>query len=209
VEALSGFLSVALLNRFGAGLHGAIYLVVVWGLVAASFIDLEHQIIPDEISVGGLIVGLVISVVVPRLHETTNAFAAFGRACVGALVGGGLLYVTGALGNCALAWLRRLGVRLRRNPFWRKKLARYRHMKEAMGGGDVKLLAAVGAWTGALGAFDCLMLASFAGAAYGVALLARGRFRRYDPIPFGPFLCAASIFNLFYILPFGFPFIAP
>lgn len=77
--------------------------------------------------------------------------------------------------------------------------------KEALGGGDVKLLAGVGAWTGAVGAFDCLMIGSFLGSIYGVALLLRKRARRSDPIPFGPFLAAGAALNFFYLLPLGWP----
>lgn len=79
--------------------------------------------------------------------------------------------------------------------------------KEAMGGGDVKLMAGIGAWTGGVGAFDALLVASFFGSIYGLSLIARGRLRRADPIPFGPFLSAAALFNLFWRLPMGWPFI--
>jgi len=68
-------------------------------------------------------------------------------------------------------------------------------------------LAAVGAWTGGLGAFDCLMIGSLLGSAYGLFQVVRGNLRRSDPIPFGPFLSAGAMFNLFYLLPLGFPFI--
>jgi len=75
-----------------------------------------------------------------------------------------------------------------------------------MGGGDIKLLAAVGAWPGALGAFDCLMIGSLLGSAYGLARMAAGTLKRFDPIPFGPFLSAGAVFNFFILLPLGFPF---
>jgi leader peptidase (prepilin peptidase)/N-methyltransferase len=79
--------------------------------------------------------------------------------------------------------------------------------KEALGGGDVKLLAGVGAWAGATGAFDCMMIGSFIGSIYGVRLLLAGRAKRSDPIPFGPFLAAGAVFNFFMLLPLGWPLI--
>ncbi len=78
--------------------------------------------------------------------------------------------------------------------------------KEAFGGGDVKLLAGIGAWTGLTGAFDAMMIGSLLGSVYGLALLRSGRAKRSDAIPFGPFLAAAAAFNFFKLLPFGWPF---
>ena len=69
----------------------------------------------------------------------------------------------------------------------------------------MKLLAGIGAWSGVTGAYDALLVGSVLGAGYALVLLARGDLKRSDPIPFGPFLAAAAVFNLFRVLPFGWP----
>jgi leader peptidase (prepilin peptidase)/N-methyltransferase len=194
VEALSGVAAVAVIARFGAGLQGAIYLAFVWALIAASFIDLEHQIIPDEISVGGLVVGLAASLAVPQLHGTDQALVAARGSLVGAVAGGGLLYATGLVGNLWLWGVRRLGVCLRRQPFWRSRLARYRHMKEAMGGGDVKLLAMAGSLLGWKLAALAFFVAPLIAVVPGLVVLS---LRRSHVIPYGPFLSAALVLSLF------------
>ncbi|MDR2208636.1 MAG: A24 family peptidase [Azoarcus sp.] len=69
--------------------------------------------------------------------------------------------------------------------------------KEGMGYGDFKLLAAIGAWLGWQALPLTVVLASVAGAAFGICLIASGRYRRSTPMPFGPFLALAGLFALF------------
>jgi leader peptidase (prepilin peptidase) / N-methyltransferase len=148
-------------------------------LVAVAFIDWDTFLIPDRLSLGLLATGLAAAPLNPLFPGTAGSklLASF----LGALAGFLICWGVAAFGEKVFK-------------------------KEAMGGGDIKLLAAVGAWSGALGAFDCLILASFAGSAYGAGLMLRGRIGRAEPIPFGPFLAAGAVFNFFHILPFGFPF---
>lgn len=148
-------------------------------LLAIAFIDWDTFLIPDVLSLGLVAAGLLASPLNPILGDGLLARAGFSLG--GAAVGFGLCYGVAVFGE----WV---------------------FKKEAMGGGDVKLLAGVGAWSGALGAIDCLVVASLLGSLYGGALLLRRRLKRQDPIPFGPFLSAAAVFNFFYLLPFGFPF---
>ncbi len=170
VEALSAWATVAVLGHFGTGPQGIIYLIFVWALLVVSFIDLEHQIIPDEISLGGLVIGLLLSLAVPQLHGTDHRWLALGRSFIGALVGGGLLYVTGVVGTIIFR-------------------------KEAMGGGDVKLLAMAGSLLGwklvALTFFAAPLLAILPGL---VVLICR----RSHVIPYGPFLSLGLILALFW-----------
>src|SRR3989338_2351372 len=107
----------------GGGAVGWIYAVFVAGLIASSVIDLEFQIIPDEISLGGLAVGLVASFLVPALHGTGSHWLSLGRSVIGMLVGGGGLYGTGVIGDIVFR-------------------------KESLGGGDIKLLAMAGSILG-------------------------------------------------------------
>src|SRR5580698_8515832 len=58
------------------GMHAILvpYLVMVSGFIVATFVDFEHRIIPDEVSIGGMIAGLVLSLIVPQLHGTMSPF---------------------------------------------------------------------------------------------------------------------------------------
>ena len=170
VEALTGFSTVAVLWRFGLGVAGAVYLALVCALIVSSFIDLEFQIIPDEISLGGLGVGVLASVLWPWLQGTDERLLALGRSVVGLLVGGGLLYVTGMLGD----WLFR---------------------KESMGGGDIKLLAMAGSILGGKLVAAAFFLAPFFAMIPGLFVLI---FKRSHVIPYGPFLSLAVVASLFY-----------
>ena len=179
VEVLLGALAFGLWRRWGDPAWTTAALVAVSALVAVAFIDWDTFLIPDELSVGLLGLGVLTAAVNPAF---SGSFPWRLAASLG-----------GAAAGFAMSWaVATFGEAL--------------FKREAMGGGDIKLLAAVGAWSGALGAFDCLLLGSMVGAVYGAALLARRKVRRQDPIPFGPFLSAAAVFNFFHILPFGFPF---
>ena len=169
VEAVTGLMTVWVLTRFGISPQGLIYLVFVSALVAVSAIDVEHQIIPDEISVGGLVVGLIVSTLVPQLHGTNHVLVALTRSLVGALVGGGLLYVTGAVGSFVFR-------------------------KEAMGGGDIKLLAMAGSVLGWKLVTLAFFLAPLLAILPGVWVLLC---KRSHIIPYGPFLSLALLCALF------------
>ena len=195
VEALTGLVSVAVLERFGFGPAGFIYLAFVAGLIVVSFVDLDFRIIPDEISLGGLCVGLVASGLVPALHATSSRTAALGRSLTGALIGGGVLYLTGTFGSVMLVGLRWLGVRLRHNPFWRAKFKAYRHQRDAMGLGDVKLLAMAGSVLGWKLVTLTFFLAPVLAVIPGLLTLV---FKRSHVIPYGPFLSLALVLSLFF-----------
>lgn len=177
VELLTGLLFVALGWRWQAqGLWVFAPAAASAALLAVAFIDWDTFLIPDVLSLSLLAAGLLLSFWNPYF--------------MGGGVGTRLLKsLGGALFGFSICWAVAL-------------FGRWIFKKEAMGGGDIKLLAGVGAWTGFRGALDCLIFASFLGSVYGLSLIFRGRLKRQDPIPFGPFLSAAAIFNLFYIFPF-------
>jgi leader peptidase (prepilin peptidase)/N-methyltransferase len=183
VELAVACLALGLWRRWGAEspAWAALAAVAAGALVAVALIDWDTFLIPDELSLGLLVLGLCAAPLNPCFGDVP-AWKSFFYALRGGAAGFALCYAT--------AWF---GERL--------------FGREAMGGGDIKLLAAVGAWSGALGAFNCLMLGSLVGSIYGVALLARGGAKRSDPIPFGPFLSAGAVFGLFVRLPPGFPFL--
>ena len=170
VELLTAGLTVAVLERFGVGLAGLAYLAFVYALIAVSFIDLEFQIIPDEISLGGLAVGVALSGLAPILHGTESRWLALGRSAIGILVGGGVLYGTGVMGD-------------------------FIFRKESMGGGDIKLMAMAGSLLGWKTALLAFFLAPLLALIPGLAVLA---FKRSHVIPYGPFLSLALVVSLFF-----------
>jgi len=185
VEAASALLAAGLQRRWpDLPGWGAAAALACLALLAVALIDWDTFLIPDELSLGLVLSGLLFSPINPY-------FDAGGRWWLSAL-----WCARGAAVGLAIGWGLAVG-------------GEFVFKKEALGGGDVKLLAGVGAWTGMLGAFDCLMIGSLLGSIYGVWLLASGRAKRADPIPFGPFLACGAVFNFFYLLPLGWPLISP
>lgn len=170
VELLTASLTVAVLSRFGAGPIGWVYVAFAAALITVSFIDLEFQIIPDEISLGGLGAGLVLSALLPALHGTDARLVAVGRSVVGLLVGGGVLYLTGLAGDLLFR-------------------------KESMGGGDIKLMAMAGSLLGWKAALTAFFLAPMLALLPGLYVLFC---KRSHVIPYGPFLSAALLVSLFF-----------
>jgi leader peptidase (prepilin peptidase)/N-methyltransferase len=174
VELLTAVITVMLLLRFGLTPAFFIYLVFAAALIAVSFIDLELQIIPDVISLPGIAVGLIASFLHfpwPREHLALPPSPL--DSLLGILVGGGMLFL--------VAWLyeRATGV-------------------EGMGGGDIKLLAMIGAFLGWPGVPLSLFFASILGSIIGLILMAVTRTGLKLKIPFGPFLCLGAMFYLFF-----------
>ncbi len=169
VELVTGLATATVLSRFGVWPVGWIYVAFVAALITASFIDLEFQIIPDEISVGGLVVGLALSALIPALHGTTSHWVSVMRSAIGLLVGGGVLYGTGLMGD-------------------------FIFRKESMGGGDIKLLAMAGAILGWKLVLLTFFLAPLLALIPGLLVLL---LKRSHLIPYGPFLSLGLILALF------------
>lgn len=180
-------------------------LVFLSTLVAIAFIDLDHLIVPDEISIPLFLVGPAVCAFVPELQAGSWLADKVGSAAGGAF----LASVLGAaLGAGLLALVRAAGTRAFRR-------SAERQGGEAMGFGDVKLAAGLGAWTGAQGVGLAFFLAAALGAFVGVGNVARialavGSRRRARAsrtrhgaiavarrfgaaIPFAPFLAAGSM----------------
>ncbi|MDD5629501.1 MAG: prepilin peptidase [Elusimicrobia bacterium] len=182
VELLMAGLSLAVWLRWQSHPGWAAPAVLAVGdLLAISLIDWDTGYIPDALSLGLIAAGLLCAPMNPLL-ERGSWYWSVAASALGAGVGFLICWGVAALGKSLFG-------------------------KEAMGGGDVILLAGVGAWTGGTGAYDCLLVGSLLGAVYGVRRVLRGELRMADPVPFGPFLAAAAVFNFFCLLPLGFPFI--
>ncbi|MEI9865653.1 MAG: prepilin peptidase [Limisphaerales bacterium] len=78
---------------------GLAYAVFLAGLICATFIDFEHFIIPDEITLGGIVVGFAASVIVPSLHDTSSIQTALWRSALGIVIGAGIIYAILRLGK--------------------------------------------------------------------------------------------------------------
>jgi leader peptidase (prepilin peptidase)/N-methyltransferase len=165
VEAVTGLLSVALFIKYGPSYQYILYLLFSASLVAISFIDLQHQIIPDAISLPGIIAGLAASFLPGDIS--------FLDSLIGVIAGGGSLYLV------AVVYERIAG-------------------KDGMGGGDIKLLAMIGAWLGWKSLHFIILVSSLAGVVVGVpCLLLAGKGLRVR-IPFGPFLALGALLCLFF-----------
>lgn len=106
VELLTGIAFLGCWLKFGDHTHplssiplALVYAVFVAGLIVATFIDFEHFIIPDEITFGGIVVGLILSLILPQLHDVTSHGAGIFRSFLGALAGAGVVYAILRLGK--------------------------------------------------------------------------------------------------------------
>ncbi len=153
------------------------YLIMTACFIVAIFVDFEHRIIPDEVSVGGMFAGLIFSLLIPELHNVPTFersliivhLHSLGLSLLGVLIGGGSIYLMGILGD-------------------------FLFKKESMGGGDVKLLAMVGAFLGWKFAILTFFIAPFFGAVFGII----EKIRTNDTtIAYGPFLVLGALICLF------------
>lgn len=94
VELLTGVVFLACWIMFGRESVPLVFVYCLFlsGLIVATFIDFEHFIIPDEITIGGMVVGFVVSIIVWRLHDANTLLGGAGRSALGILAGAGLIY---------------------------------------------------------------------------------------------------------------------
>ena len=174
VELLMASLAVLLLYQFGLGLAFVVGFVFIAALIVISFIDLDVRIVPDVISLQGIVIGLVFSVIGHYfIRDSLDIVPTPLGALAGVLAGGGFLL--------AVAWIyeKFTGV-------------------EGMGGGDIKLLAMIGAFLGWPSIPLTLFFSSLGGSIIGLSImLVKGVDRRYA-LPFAPFLCLGALVYLFF-----------
>jgi len=241
------------------------------GLIIGTFVDFDHFIIPDSVTIGGTIVGLIISIFVPELHGQTTWHAGLLRSGIGAAAGFALLYAVAILGKLAFGRKRvslsepgklsfvRKSAELAEEPelhlddenmpweelFYRAgdrwifdcstvtvgtvthqkcqivlapggltlagqtiepaqltevtaEVEGYIFPREAMGFGDVKLMAAVGAFLGWQAVIFTLIAAAFVGTIVGLTLIITGRREFGARLPFGPYLALGATIWLFW-----------
>lgn len=158
-------------------------------LIACTFIDFDHWILPDKITLPGILVGLVATLFAPLPGYSDSFVYAEVEPRAGA--------VAAYLATNLVTWI--FGVLVGGGILWavREGYERIAH-KEGLGGGDVKFLAMIGAFLGAKGALATLVLSSFLGSIVGIFLIAlRGR-NRGSQIQFGPFLALGALAAFFF-----------
>ena len=150
-----------------------VYWLVIMGLVLGTFVDFEHMIIPDRVTLGGIVCGLIASVLVPSLHGQTNALPSLIQSGIGLAVGWGSLWSVAVLGE-------------------------FIFKKEAMGFGDVKLMGAIGAFFGWQAVLFTIIVSSFAGSIVGIAFIIVGKKEMQSKIPFGPYISLAALLWIYW-----------
>lgn len=164
VEAVTAVIFLGHYLVFGWTLLLAVRLLFASGLIALFVIDLEHKLLPDAITLPGIVVGTAASLFLPPgLRDSI----------IGTLAGGGVLWLIGE--------------------------AYYRYSgEEGMGGGDVKMLAMIGAFLGWQLVIVTLVLSSIAGSVIGIAILAIKRGGMKYALPYGTFLAIAALVSSLY-----------
>ena len=155
VESLGGLLYLVGYHQLGLSVHAFAYALLVTALLIVAFIDLAHLIIPDAVTLPGIVVGAAIALLPSSIG--------FANAVAGACLGGGIFFLI------AVAY------------------------PAGMGGGDVKLIAMIGAFVGWQAVLAAIILSAFCGALSGLTLILLGLRGRRDPVPFGPFLAIGGI----------------
>jgi leader peptidase (prepilin peptidase)/N-methyltransferase len=168
VELVNAAGYVIILWHFGLSPTAILYAIFYSALLVVAGTDLSHKIIPNVVTVPGILIGLIGAATVLPIGLINSV--------LGMALGGGILWT--------LAWA-----------------SPYLFGKEGMGGGDIKLLAMVGAFLGWKPALLTIMIGSLSGSIVCLSLIAAGLMKRDDYIPFGPFLVVGAILSMFFAYP--------
>lgn len=169
IEAVTAALFVLCMERFGPSAEALAAAVFCCLTIALAAIDVEHMILPDRLTLPGILVGVAVQ---PFVRWAGTGWYGIVGAVAGALLGAGILLAA------YLAWW-----------LWRRE--------EGLGLGDVKMLAMVGAFLGWRGVVVTLFVGATSGAIFGLSLMALGRSGLRSKIPFGAFLSAGGLVALF------------
>ncbi len=160
-----GMITLALFLRSGLSPQFFSLLAFSAALLVITFIDLDHRIIPDVISLPGIAIGFLLALIGISVSVKSSL--------IGLLVGGGSLFIVAYLYEAITK-------------------------REGMGGGDVKLLAMIGAWLGWPAVLFTLFFASLLGTIIGGMIMLIQKEGRFYAIPFGPFLSLAALAYIFF-----------
>ncbi|MBC8453495.1 prepilin peptidase [PVC group bacterium] len=144
------------------------YWLIIIGLTLGSFVDFEHMIIPDRVTLGGIVCGLILSTLIPSLHGQESMMQGLIMSGIGLVAGWGSLWSIAIIGKFVFK-------------------------KEAMGFGDVKLLGAIGAFLGWQAVIFTIAFSSLFGSLIGIILIFAGKKETQSRIPYGPYLALAAL----------------
>lgn len=172
IEILNAALYALVYLRTGMGWHLPVYLALTSSLIVITFIDLDHQIIPDEITLAGIGIGFVAaSFILPDPFDRGIAIMGWKQSLIGAGVGFSLFYLVAVAGS-------------------------FIFKQDAMGGGDIKFMAMAGAFLGWKGVLMTTFLGSLFGSIIGIVVMRLKGTGRKTVLPFGPFLAIAVFITL-------------
>jgi leader peptidase (prepilin peptidase)/N-methyltransferase len=169
VEGATGVLFLLLYLKTGLSWDLPVYAALVSLLIAIAFVDYKHMIIPN----GFVIAGLIIGIIKLAVSIFTDAFGSWTLYAIG--FAAGALPLLLVMLFCALIL-----------------------KKEAVGGGDIKLMAFAGLILGWQLVIPAYLIGIITGAVAGLVLMAAGKKQRGDEIPFGPFLCFGILVSVFF-----------
>ena len=168
VELLTGTLFAVLWLLHGWTILTPLYIFFTSALILGTFVDFDHLILPDRVTIGGMIAGPVLSLAFPSLHGQTDRLPALLHSLGGLALGFGILWLVSTVGRLVLK-------------------------REAMGFGDVKLLGAIGACLGWQSVLFTIFFSSLSGTLVGLTLIALGKKELQSRIPYGPHIALAAL----------------
>lgn len=171
VEFCCGLLFLSMYYLYGFTFLLIPFCLLVFSLLVITIIDFKFQIIPDEISFMLMIVGFAVSFFNLNLGETI--WQRVLNSFLGFLAGGGSLFVFAVVGKLIFK-------------------------KDAMGGGDIKIMAGIGTFIGWDKVLFAIFMASLFGSIVGITLIICKKIGRRQEIPFGPYLAVSSFLTLFF-----------
>lgn len=173
VELLNAIMYIFIIWRFGLGWHIPFMFAFISGLIVITFIDLDFQVIPDSITLPGTLIGLLSASITTPDPFSRGYHVGIINSLVGIISGGGLFYLIAILGERAFG-------------------------QEAMGGGDIKLMAMIGSFLGWKSILLTTFAASLVGSIAGIILMIIKGKGKGLKVPFGPFLAVGAALSLFF-----------
>jgi len=173
VEAATGILFLLVFWAFSISAQTFGYWVFFSWLLALSLIDLDTMTLPNSLTQTGLVAGLGFQAIAGSFNLGSGPAHQLAMGILGAVLGIWLFDIMSFIGTLALG-------------------------QPAMGGGDAKLAAMIGAWLGWQYLLLAALLACAVGAAVGGAAISLGWIDRRQPVPFGPFLTLGAVFVTFW-----------
>lgn len=178
VELITALILAALFAVFGTTPKFFAYSAMACALIVATFVDFEIQEIPDQVSLGGLAAAFALSILFPSIIGSADRVHALALSFAGAISGGGSIFILKIFGTLVFKnKIKELGI------------------ESAMGDGDIKLMAMIGAFLGWKLVLLTFFVAPFLGSVPGIILKIRNG---SETIPYGPFLSTAAMVSVFF-----------